>query len=343
MARRADDRWLRAWYQGSPWVYAFVPLTGLFKLLSVLRRLFLCRFAQRRLPVPVLVVGNISLGGTGKTPVIIALVRHLQRRGYRPGVISRGYGGRAPAYPLLVSAQTPVAHSGDEPLLIAQTTDCPVCVDPDRVAAGERLIGLGCDLILSDDGLQHYRLARDLEIAIVDGERGVGNGWCLPTGPLREPVSRLRVVDWVLVNGRGEKLGIPGSCFEMNLQPNHWRTFEHQERLELDHFAAGVRVHAIAGIGNPQRFYQTLRDLGLSPQAHDYPDHHQYTPDELQFADSLPLVMTAKDAVKCREFAQPNWFWLEVSSQLPETFWRALDQRLDALTNTKDIAQQERQ
>ncbi|MDQ2075608.1 tetraacyldisaccharide 4'-kinase [Marinimicrobium sp. ABcell2] len=343
MARRADNRWLRAWYQGGIWVYVLVPLTGLFKALSALRRFFLCRFGQRRLPVPVLVVGNISLGGTGKTPVIIALVQYLQSRGYKPGVISRGYGGQAPAYPLVVSQETPVTHSGDEPLLIVQATGCAVCVDPDRVAAGQCLINLGCDFILSDDGLQHYRLARDLEIAVVDGERQFGNGWCLPTGPLREPVGRLRRVDWILVNGRADKLNIPGApeYFEMKLEPDHWRRFEDHNKVGLEHFAAGSQVHAVAGIGNPKRFYQTLRTLSLSPQEHDFPDHHQYAPEDFQFEESLPVVMTAKDAVKCREFAQPHWYWLEVNSRLPERFWQALDTRLARLKEKSESVQKE--
>lgn len=335
MAKRADNRWLNAWYRGSVWLYAFIPLTAVFQLISALRRRYLRRFSQRRLPIPVLVVGNISLGGTGKTPVIIALVHHLHSRGYKPGVISRGYGAKAPSYPLVVTDETPVQHSGDEPLLIAQATGCPVCVDPDRAAAGERLVALGCDVILSDDGLQHYRLGRDLEIAVVDGERRFGNGWCLPTGPLREPISRLRQVDWVLVNGGAGAVSadIPGKRVAMTLSADHWRRFDQREPLPLEHLAEGTRVHAVAGIGNPQRFYQTLRSLGIAPLEHDFPDHHQYALEELQFTEPWPLVMTAKDAIKCRAFAQPDWYWLEVSAQLPETFWLSLDQRLGALSD----------
>lgn len=337
MTKRADNRWLNAWYRGSIWLYGLIPLTGLFRVISSLRRRYLRRFAQQRLTVPVLVVGNISVGGTGKTPVIIALVHHLQSLGYKPGVISRGYGGRAPSYPLVVTEETPVQHSGDEPLLIAQATGCPVCVAPDRVAAGERLVALGCDVILSDDGLQHYRLGRDLEIAVVDGERLFGNGWCLPTGPLREPISRLRQVDWVLVNGGAgtASADIPGKRVAMTLKADHWRRFGDQKTLPLEYFAHGTRVHAVAGIGNPQRFYQTLRSLGIAPMEHDFPDHHQYTLGELQFNEPWPVIMTAKDAVKCRAFVQPDaqsdWYWLEVSSQLPETFWLSLEQRLAAL------------
>lgn len=334
MGTKASNRWVEAWYRGSIWLYALLPLTGLFRVIATMRRRYLRRFAQRKLTVPVLVVGNISVGGTGKTPVIIALVHHLRTRGYKPGVISRGYGARAPSYPLVVTEETPVQHSGDEPLLIAQATGCPVCVDPDRVAAGERLVALGCDIILSDDGLQHYRLGRDLEIAVVDAERRFGNGWCLPTGPLREPISRLRQVDWVLVNGGapGAMEDIPGKGVAMTLRPDHWRRFGEQEPLPLDYFEQGTRVHAVAGIGNPQRFYQTLRSLGIAPLEHDFPDHHQYTLEELQFTEPWPVVMTAKDAVKCRAFAEPEWHWLEVSSQLPETFWLSFDQRVAALS-----------
>ncbi len=179
--------WEKAWYEHHRWVYLLAPLAWLFRRLARRRRRRLEESAVA-VDVPVVIVGNISVGGTGKTPLLIALVQRLQQAGYRPGVVSRGYGGKAPQYPLMITPDTPVSHSGDEPLAIARATDCAVCVSPDRVEAAQTLRKFGCDIVLSDDGLQHYRLARDLEIAVVDGARAFGNGWCLPVGPLREPV-----------------------------------------------------------------------------------------------------------------------------------------------------------
>lgn len=330
MSGSADNRWLRGWYQDARWPYLLLPLAGLFRMLSALRRVLLTRFAQTRLPVPVLVVGNITLGGTGKTPVIIALVNHLQSRGYTPGVISRGYGGRAPAYPLRVTSATRAEHSGDEPLHIAQATGCAVCVAPDRVAAGRLLVAEGCDILLSDDGLQHYRLGRDWEMAVVDGQRGFGNGFCLPAGPLREPVARLGQVDWVVINGSGAALPALADSCQLEVEPVHWQRLSDGAVLPLTHFGPDTRVHAIAGIGNPARFYTTLTRLGMQFEPHDFPDHHKYTPGDLAFADDRPLVMTAKDAVKCRGFAEPHWYSLAIRATLPDSFWRSLDTRLSA-------------
>lgn len=338
MSKRRETVWLDAWYGDKHWPWLLLPLSLLLRLIAFLRRAFLTRFRQQKLSVPVIVVGNISLGGTGKTPLIIALLKHLQRRGFNPGVISRGYGGQAPAYPLLVNASTPVQHSGDEPLSIALATGCKVCVDPDRVAAARTLQGGGCDIILSDDGLQHYRLGRSLEIAVIDGQRGLGNGLCLPAGPLREAPRRLRQVDWVVVNGsinertktQLNKLAI-NDWVAMQIAPEHWQRLIDGEQLELDHLLPGTQVHAVCGLGNPQRFYHTLRQMNLQPLEHDFPDHYQYRPEDLQFEQPAPVVTTTKDAVKCRAFAQPDWYALAIAAQLPEQFWQTLDQKLSEL------------
>jgi len=333
----AEAIWHRGWYEGGRWVYGLLPLTGLFHLLSALRRRYLARYRQTRLSVPVIIVGNISVGGTGKTPLIIALAEHLRARGYRPGIVSRGYGGRAPAYPLEVMEDTPVAHSGDEPLAIARATGCPVCVGPDRVAAAEQLQRRGCDLILGDDGLQHYRLGRDLEIAVVDARRGFGNGFCLPVGPLREPLSRLESVDWVVVNGTAEQtLPLPERTPSaiMAVVPRAWHPVAGGEPQPLELFGADREVDAVAGIGNPARFFRTLEQLQLKPVRHAFADHHPFRARDLDFDTQRPLVMTAKDAVKCRAFARPHWWYLSVSADLPETFWSALDRRLQALTES---------
>ncbi|WP_341937065.1 tetraacyldisaccharide 4'-kinase [Marinimicrobium sp. C2-29] len=345
MAQGAEAFWQGVWYGRSRWVYLLLPLTGLFRLLAAARRVWLEKRHQQQLSVPVIVVGNISVGGTGKTPLIISLAEHLQQRGYRPGIVSRGYGGRAPNYPLAVTPDTPVHHSGDEPLAIARATGCPVVVGPDRVAAGQRLCDQGCDLILSDDGLQHYRLARALEIAVVDGRRGFGNGHCLPAGPLREPVRRLQEVDWIVVNGApddalSERLsGLsplsdssnPTGPYRMSIQPRSWCPVSGGAPEPLSRFREGQSVHAVAGIGHPERFFTTLEQLQLTPIPHAFPDHHEYTPGQLDFDPPAPVVMTAKDAVKCQAFARPDWWYLSVSADLPDRFWQTLDTRLDLL------------
>lgn len=338
MSERRETIWLDAWYGDKRWPWLLAPLSLLFRFIAFVRRIFLTWFRQQQLSVPVIVVGNISLGGTGKTPLIIALIGYLQQRGFNPGVISRGYGGQAPAYPLLVDAETPVEHSGDEPLSIALAAGCKVCVDPDRAAAARKLEAEGCDLLLSDDGLQHYRLGRTLEIAVIDGRRGLGNGLCLPAGPLREAPSRLRQVDWVVVNGslnertkaQLNKLAIK-AWVPMQIVPDHWQRIADDEQLTLHHLASDTQVNAVCGLGNPQRFYDTLRQLKLKPLEHDFPDHYQYRPDDLQFEQPAPVVMTTKDAVKCRDFAQPDWYALAIAAQLPESFWQALDRKLSEL------------
>jgi tetraacyldisaccharide 4'-kinase len=332
---RNDTRWLDAWYGKRRWTLWLLPLMWLFRLLAECRRYWLTHFAQETFTVPVIVVGNISVGGTGKTPLLIALIEQLQAQGFKPGVISRGYGGKAPQYPLLLTHNSSAAETGDEPLGIFQRTGCAVCVGPDRVASGHELIKHGCDILLSDDGLQHYRLARDVEIAVVDGKRGFGNGFCLPVGPLREPVKRLASVDFVVVNGASE-ISLPPTAvetFSMTIVSAHWVRLVDGLTLPLNHFSPGTRVHAVAGIGNPQRFYQSLRELNVAVCEHDFPDHHAYDARDLTFAESLPVVMTAKDAVKCASFAQDNWYYLVVDAHLPELFWQTFNDRIIQLRN----------
>lgn len=240
--------------------------------------------------MPVVVVGNITVGGTGKTPLVIALVGWLRQQGMRPAVISRGY-GREREETALVTPEMEATVAGDEPLLISREGGVPVYVGVDRVAAAERAVADGeCDLLVLDDGLQHYRLQRDIEIVVVDGERQFGNGLCLPAGPLREPRSRLGEVDAVVVNGEGMRLQ-PQSLYRLG-QP------EQQQSLES---LAGETVHAVAGIGNPQRFFAMLEGAGLKVISHPFPDHHQYNGDDFQFpaGRELPILMTEKDAVKC--------------------------------------------
>jgi tetraacyldisaccharide 4'-kinase len=315
-----------------------LPLLVVFVFIANFRRFWILRYTQKRLVTPVIVVGNISVGGTGKTPVLIALVKWLQQQGFNPGVISRGYGGKADHYPYLLNATSTAAEAGDEPVTIYQQTGCSVCVHADRVAAAKLLEDENCDILLSDDGLQHYRLGRDIEIAVVDGQRGLGNGWRLPVGPLREPASRLKTVDWVIVNSPTDNFVMPGLddlfYVPMQIRAQEFINLQSGEKVSIAKFGS-VQVNAVAGIGNPQRFHNTLTQLGIVAELHDFPDHHTFTANDLQFANSLPIVMTEKDAVKCREFAQPHWFYLPVTASFPDSFWLAFQQKLERVCGQK--------
>ncbi len=303
----------RRWYdRGRPAPYALRPLAALYGTIADARRRRLQRTAVV-MPVPVIVVGNISVGGTGKTPFTLWLIEQLRAWGWRPGVVSRGYGGRAPRYPFPVAADGDARLSGDEPLLIAQRAGCAVVVDPDRVAAARALLGAGSiDIVISDDGLQHYRLARDLEICLVDGRRGLGNGALLPAGPLREPPSRLDSVGLLVVNGEGWQQ--PGAL-RMDLRVAPLRRLVDGARRELASLR-GQRVHALAGIGDPARFFASLAAAGLQVEPHPFGDHWQYRAADLAFGDDAPVLMTEKDAVKCLSFADARMWALPVTAEL---------------------------
>ncbi|MDI1302731.1 MAG: tetraacyldisaccharide 4'-kinase [bacterium] len=321
------SQWLTAaWYRGHPVLWLLWPLSLLYGCISALRRLAYRHgvLSSRHFPVPVLVIGNITVGGTGKTPITLALIERLQREGFRPGVVSRGYGGSA-AYPLRVSDAVSTVETGDEPMTIFRRSGVPVVVDPDRSRAVAFLLQhTDCDLVLSDDGLQHYALARDVEIAVIDGVRGIGNRCLLPAGPLREAASRLASVDYVIVNGEG--FSFPGA-YPMQLVPESWQNL-HQARQPLPE--PGSRIHAVAGIGNPGRFFTQLRARGFEVIAHAFPDHHAYVAGDFAFADGAPVVMTEKDAVKCMALAADNWWFVPVSADLPEAFYLSLLQQLQA-------------
>jgi len=288
--------------------------------------------AQHRLDCQVISLGNITVGGAGKTPLLIALATEALRRGLRVGIVSRGYGGGTSAFPLLVDANTTTSECGDEPAMMAQRLGVPVVIDPDRARAVSALEAR-CDVILSDDGLQHYALARDIEIVVVDAERGFGNGLCLPAGPLREPLSRLRSVDFRVATGRDLSQRLPAlfSFVEMQLQPSACVNVSTGERVRTENFFQQQKVHAVAGIGNPRRFFDLLRSLGLSVIEHPFADHHGFVVADLQFGDEVPIVMTEKDAVKCRSMALRDAWYVEVNAVLPKTFLDALVQRLSSL------------
>jgi tetraacyldisaccharide 4'-kinase len=329
---RLGERWLAAAYAGSPWLVALRPLEALYRA-AVARRAAAYAAGRRtawRAPVPVIVVGNLTLGGTGKSPLVAWLVRHLAERGWRPGILSRGYGGRSEAYPLLVDERTPAAQCGDEPRMLADQAGVPVVADPDRPRGARRLLAEGCDILISDDGLQHLALGRDLELVVVDGTRGFGNGRCLPAGPLREPLERLASVDALVVNGE-PAFRPPAGAYAMRLAPLAWRRLDGGERRPLSPLPFAGAVHAVAGIGRPARFFETLAGLGVEAIPHPFGDHHAFRAADLAFGDGRPLVMTAKDAVKCGGLAPADSWVLEVAAAPEPGFIAWLDERLAAL------------
>lgn len=326
-----SDRLLAGWYAGHPALLLMRPLECLYRrVVAAKRERFLAGQGDiYRAPVPVVVVGNITVGGTGKTPMILWLIEHCQRRGLRVGVVSRGYGAQPPSLPWRVRPEQTARQAGDEPLLIVQRTGVPLVIDPDRSRAVKALLADDAlDIVLSDDGMQHYRLARDLELVLIDAARGLGNGRCLPAGPLREPVERLGSVDAVLFNGLSADRD---DGFGFTLQPAALVNLATGERRDLEHFPAGQAVHAVAGIGNPQRFFDTLQALHWQPVPHPFADHADYSGRALDFSPALPLVMTEKDAVKCAAFAAPDWWYLAVNAVPSPAFVTWLDTQLDRL------------
>lgn len=305
----------RIWSGESPLWRLLLPLSWLYGLVSGGIRLCYKLGLKRawRAPVPVVVVGNLTAGGNGKTPVVIWLVEQLQQRGIRVGVVSRGYGGKAATYPLLLTADTTSAEAGDEPVLIFQRTGVPVAVSPVRSDAVKAILAHhDVQIIVTDDGLQHYRLARDVEIVVIDGVRRFGNGWWLPAGPMRERASRLKSVDATIVNGGVARPGeIP-----MHLEPGlavNLRTGERRDVAQLPD------IVAMAGIGHPPRFFATLEACGARPQkCVALADHQSLTYSDVSalLAEGQTLVMTEKDAVKCRAFADDNWWYLPVDAHL---------------------------
>lgn len=339
-------RWAERWHDGHPLFLLLLPLSLLFAAVAGLRRTAyrLGWLTAWRAPVPVIVVGNVSVGGTGKTPLTLALVEHLRQQGWRPGIVSRGYGGQAKRYPQSVRADSDAAAVGDEPLLLARRAGAPIVIDPLRVRGVQHLLAHSdCNVVICDDGLQHYALARSIEIAVVDGQRGLGSGWLLPAGPLREPASRLQSVDFVVVNGIASAATatlLPASAVSMTLAPAAWQPVSGGAVASpVSEVCASVPtsgpVHAIAGIGHPPRFFAMLAAQGFQVMPHAFPDHHAYAADDLRFSPPAPLVMTEKDAVKCAGIAPPDSWYVPVQAILPDNFWQALDQRL-ALWRTSD-------
>jgi tetraacyldisaccharide 4'-kinase len=318
-----QQRLTEHWYRERPRASLLQPLAWLYAALVALRqRAYAVGLARSaRAGKPLVVVGNLTVGGTGKTPLVIWLAQALAAAGLRVGIVARGYGGRREdRTPRRVSAGSRWQEVGDEPLLIARRTGCPTVVGIDRLAAARALVAEGVDLIVADDGLQHLHLARDFEIVVIDGARGFGNGLLLPAGPLREPLGRLLQVDAVVVNGSATHgslaVALPRTVFAMRLEGSEAVSVAAGQRRPLGAFR-GARVHGVAGIGNPQRFFAELRAQGMEVIEHAFPDHHAFTAAELAFADDRPVLMTEKDAVKCTSFADPRLWYVPVNAQLP--------------------------
>ncbi|UUM31529.1 tetraacyldisaccharide 4'-kinase [Vibrio japonicus] len=323
----------KIWFENHPIKYlmwpVLWPLSLLFGVISRSRRNKFQSGEKEsyRAPVPVIIVGNITAGGNGKTPVVIWLVEQLQQLGYKPGVVSRGYGAKAPSYPLLVDENTSTKHCGDEPKLIYKRTSSPVAVSPVRSEAVKALLPLGVDVIITDDGLQHYALQRDIEIVVVDGQRRFGNESLIPLGPLRESVERLNEVDIIITNGGSAKAGEVA----MSLSPSLAVNLKNRQKMPVSQL---TNLVAMAGIGHPPRFFNTLETLGAKVTfAQGFADHKDFVPSELDALSQRGdhLIMTEKDAVKCADYAKDNWWYLPVTA----SFCREDEQRI--LNKIKEV------
>jgi len=318
---------VRFWYRRGAIAWLLWPASLVFLVVVLARRLlYWVRLLPSRHPgIPVIVVGNVTVGGSGKTPLVLWIAEFLKAKGWSPAIVSRGYKGSSETPRAATLASEP-AEVGDEPVVLARRSGCPVWVGADRLAviAALRAANPGANVVILDDGLQHYRLRRDLEIAVLDG-RGTGNGFLLPAGPLREPAWRLRTVDAVVANGLSRK----GDFSMVLVGDTLHRMTDARDRRPLKAFA-GQTVHAVAGIGDPKRFFLQLGAAGIKVAPHPFPDHHAFKPRDLEFGDGLPVLMTEKDAVKLRHAAQPDWWVLPVTARLDAAFGNWLLRRLAA-------------
>lgn len=317
------------WLQTTSRSLLLLPASWLYRVVTFVRRsAYLWGVLGReRVGAPVLVIGNIFVGGTGKTPLVLWMVRYLRSMGKRPGIITRGYGGQAKDWPQVVREDSDPLDVGDEPVLLAQRGGCPVVASPDRVEAARTLVEeFGCDVVVSDDGLQHYRLVRDLEVVVIDAARGLGNGHCLPAGPLREPRSRLRTVDLLVANGGPSWL----TPYYFTLRLNRAVAITNSDHTRSLTDFAGDQAHAIAGIGNPTRFFAALGRYGIEVIQHPFADHYPFAKKDITFADDFPVLMTEKDAVKCRPFAEERHWAVPAETVLTAETERAMKARVRA-------------
>jgi len=311
------QQWLEnIWYNNGSGRFLLMPLTALYCTVNSFQR-HIYRNNNTPLPCPVIVVGNITVGGTGKTPLTVHIVKLLQKAGYKPAIITRGYGGKATIWPQSVTAKSNPQLVGDEAVLMANQTQVPIYAGADRLQSIKQLTKEhDCDVIVSDDGMQHYKLPRDIQIAVIDGERQLGNGYCLPAGPLREKKERLEACDLIVVNGKNNHKDWHTMSFKGDVLVNLLTA----EEKPLDRFV-GQKCHALTGIGNPQRFFSSIEKHGLELITHSFPDHHDFIKSDLDFSDNVDtILMTEKDAVKCKAFATENHWYLPVSAKLDESF-----------------------
>ena len=319
------------WYQPRSWIsQSLIPLSLLYQLTVILRRrIYVLGLKKiRKFSVPIIVIGNITVGGNGKTPLAIWLVNRLKKQGFQPGFISRGYGRKIKDGLLqVVTPNSDPCLVGDEAILLART-DCPVVVGVDRPAAIEHLLkNFSCDIIISDDGLQNYSLSRDIEIVVIDSDRQFGNGLCIPAGPLREPKSRLDKVDFLVIK---------------QLRPVEIYQLKNPEKKVNFEELQGKTVHAVAGLGNPKSFFCQLELLGAKLIKHVFPDHYFYKKKDLQFKDDKIILMTEKDAVKCKEFDDERLFCLSVAVEIPERFLQSFFQQLEIKMGSKRLLKTQR-
>lgn len=322
---------MKFWYRRGAIAWLLWPVSLIFAAGVVIRRsLYFLRILKSAHPgIPVIVVGNLTVGGSGKTPLVIWIAEWLKAKGWAPAIVSRGYGAKVAA-PRAATVASEAAEVGDEPIVLSRRSGCPVWVGPDRVevAAALRAQHPDVNLLVLDDGLQHYRVRRDVEIAVVDA-RGFGNGFLLPAGPLREPAWRLKTVDAVVAHGSA----VSGYSMQLEGDTVH-RMTDARERQPLKSFA-GQKVHAVAGIGDPNRFFIHLGKAGIKVMPHPFPDHHRFSPRDLEFGDEAPVMLTEKDAVKLRSAARPNWWVLPVSAKLDPAFGAWLLGKLDEWRRSK--------
>lgn len=324
------------WYGKHPLSLLLAPLGWLYKFFMTVRRLAYQAglLPVKRVNVPVIIVGNMTAGGTGKTPLVIWLAEYLKKHNFRPGIVSRGYGGSATHWPQQVRPDSDPVMVGDEPIVIARHTGCPVAASPDRYTAVVQLLEhQDCNIIICDDGLQHHALARDIEIAVIDAVRRFGNGRCIPAGPLRESLSRLKSVDMVVSNGK------PGHGeYPMEYAAKSLRALIDPEREIPAESFRDKTVHAVAGIGHPARFFSMLRSCGMGVIEHEFPDHHRFGRRDIRFGDDLPVVMTEKDAVKCMSFAEEYHWYLEIDVRMNNIFEHRFSNLLKDITDGQKAA-----
>ena len=310
-----------AWYNGAWWLWLLRPLEFFFRSVACVRRTFYrVGLFKRYLPeTPLVIVGNITVGGTGKTPIVLALVEYLQSIGLNPGVVSRGYGATGTTFPHKVGDKSTAADCGDEALLVFLRTGCPCVVAPKRIDAVKALLkSAPVDLIISDDGLQHYALDRHMEIAVLDADRRVGNGFCLPAGPLREPQSRLKEVDYVLYRGSTDP--IQGVTYT----PMSLVNIATGNECAVSPGSMATEVYAVAGIGQPQQFFDSLLEAGFNIEPQTFSDHHLFIAKDFSKLSGKPIIMTEKDAVKCKHFADKSFWYLKIQAQLPDALLRSV-------------------